>query len=118
MKDNDEIRKAFSDEDLPKSPALYSIEERIKETLAKGGIDYRLSPVNITGEDIHNWFTYHPPTPDQVKDYQVLRDAAREFAGTVFRLTPAGEEQRAAILKVREAVMMANAAIACQPQNK
>lgn len=63
--------------------------------------------------DIDNLFRYHPPMGDQVDRYAALRKAAKDFAEAIVSLTPEGADQSAAIRKVREAVMTANAAIAC-----
>jgi hypothetical protein len=68
----------------------------------------------ITDADLSHWFTYHPPTGDQPKRYAELREAGMEFAREILRLTPPSADQSAAILKVREAVMCANASIACE----
>ena len=66
-------------------------------------------------ERIDHWFTYHPPRdPDTVDSYRQLRDAARVFAHEVDRLVPDSADKTAAIRKIREAVMTANAAIACE----
>jgi hypothetical protein len=62
--------------------------------------------------DLEHVFAYHPPTPDQIPKYNRLRAAAKEFAALVVDLTPPGPDQAAAVRKVREAVMTANAAIA------
>ena len=63
--------------------------------------------------DIDNWFTHHPPTEAQVADYLELREQAKLFALTIYTLVPPGPDRSAAIRKVREAVMTANAGIAC-----
>jgi len=73
------------------------------------------TPRGITAEDLRNWFVYHPPTGDQPVRYEQLRRAAHIFARTVLELVPPGADQAAAIRKIREAVMTANAAIACEP---
>ncbi len=65
------------------------------------------------GIDIDNLFSYHPPKGDQTQRYERLRAAAKAFAEEIIRSTPSGADQTAAIRKVREAVMTANAAIAC-----
>lgn len=62
---------------------------------------------------LENWFTYHPPTPEQLEAYHAIRTAAMIFAETIVKHTTASADQSAAIRKVREAVMTANAAIAC-----
>lgn len=64
-------------------------------------------------EDLDHQFVYHPPTPDQIPLYGELREAARQFAHVVNRCCPDGADKSAAIRKIREAVMTANAAIAC-----
>jgi hypothetical protein len=63
--------------------------------------------------DIEHLFTYHPPADQTVVDrYYYLREAAKTFAYAIVEYTPPGADQTAAIRKVREAVMTANAAIA------
>ena len=59
-------------------------------------------------------FTYHPPKAEQLEAYQELRRAAYEFALTVIVHTPRSADQSAAIRKIREAVMTANAAVALE----
>lgn len=70
---------------------------------------------DITPEELANWFSYHPPTPGLPAIYTALRDFAGAFARAIVAATPAGEDQQAAVRHVREAVMTANAAIACAP---
>ena len=67
----------------------------------------------ITTDEIENYFTHHPPTPAQVAQYEVIREAGKAFADCVRVYTPPSADQSAAIRKIREAVMTANAAIAC-----
>lgn len=66
----------------------------------------------MTNEEIANLFTYHPPRGDQGDRYIRIREAARNLAQTIIDNTPASADQTAAIRKVREAMMTANAAIA------
>ena len=61
-----------------------------------------------------NWFTYHAPVNGQVEQYERIRSAAHIFAQVILMNTPLCADQTAAIRKVREAVMTANAAIACK----
>ena len=72
----------------------------------------------ISRSDLENWFNYHPPVGDQVQRYEMLRNAAREFAEKVVKLTPPSADQTAAVRKILEAVMTANAAIACEQGGK
>ena len=67
----------------------------------------------ITKDQIKNWFTYHSPKGDQTERYMTIRVAGALCAETILANTPSGPDQSAAIRKVREAVMTANAAIAC-----
>ena len=69
--------------------------------------------MTITKLDLDSWFRYHPPKGDQVERYQVIRDAAKEFAEVILANTPSSDEQRASIYKLRQLVMLANSAIAC-----
>lgn len=68
----------------------------------------------ITQEHLSNWFTYHPPTEGDPARYQAIRVAAMAFARTVLENTPPSADQSAAIRKIRESVMTANASIACR----
>ena len=62
---------------------------------------------------IENEFTYHAPKGDQTDRYVRIRDKGKELALEILECTPICDDQHAAIRKVREAVMTANAAIAC-----
>lgn len=72
----------------------------------------------IKEADIENWFSYHAPKSEQIANYTAIRDAAKFFAKVVLENTPAGADQTAAVRKIREAVMTANAAIACHKPEK
>lgn len=63
--------------------------------------------------DLDNLFTHHPPKGDQIERYKLLRDQAKAFAEAIDDNVPDGPDKSAAIRKVREAVMTANAGIAC-----
>jgi hypothetical protein len=69
----------------------------------------------ITNAQMDNWFTYHAPRPGQAEKYQHIRTAAKILADTIQKNTPEGADQVMAVRKVREAMMTANAAIACEP---
>lgn len=64
-------------------------------------------------EALDTWFTYHPPFPDQVERYAELRAGGHSLASMILDLCPESADRTTAIRKVREAVMYANAAIAC-----
>lgn len=71
-------------------------------------------PVDAKAEkEVHEWFVYHAPKGDQTDRYQILRDEARELAFKILQLVPPCADRSAAIRKLRECIMTANAAIAC-----
>lgn len=63
--------------------------------------------------NIRNLFSYHKPKNDQAARYEILRDVGRKLAVTIMECCPESEDRKCAIRKVREAVMTANASIAC-----
>ena len=64
------------------------------------------------GMDLENIFKYHAPEGDQPGRYDAIRTAALAFAKVLDANVPDGADKAAAIRKLREAVMTANAAIA------
>jgi hypothetical protein len=68
----------------------------------------------ITPEHLDNWFTYHAPTEADQVAYIAIRQAAKDLATIILTHTPAGNDQSAALRKVREAVWTANSAVACR----
>lgn len=73
-------------------------------------------PVGLSREEwvqLKNWFTYHAPKKDQPEKYERIRKAALEFALILAQNCPPCEDTAAAIRKLRETVMAANLAIAC-----
>lgn len=62
---------------------------------------------------LKNFFTYHSPVGDQPARYVALRDKALELAVMITRYCPPSADTTAAIRLLREAVMTANASIAC-----
>lgn len=69
----------------------------------------------MTNEDIEHWFLHHPPQDlATINRYAAVREAGKQLALTILEHTPPSADQTAAIRKVREAVMTANAAIACE----
>jgi len=64
-------------------------------------------------ERVEEWFTYHRPDENQVNRMMVVRACAKVLAQAILTCCPPGPDQSAAIRKVREAVMTANAGIVC-----
>lgn len=63
-------------------------------------------------DEIVNMFTFHAPTDEQKVKYEAIRSKAMELAQVIYGNTPKCADQSAAIRKLREAVHVANAAIA------
>ncbi|HKW51027.1 MAG TPA: hypothetical protein VJQ53_04770 [Candidatus Eisenbacteria bacterium] len=57
-------------------------------------------------------FTYHEPTDIQKENYRAIRSAALVLARIIDAVCPPGPDRTAAVRKIREAVMTANASIA------
>lgn len=70
-------------------------------------------PTEKEEKEIHEQFTYHPPKGNQAERYALLRDEARELAFKIMCNVPPCADRSAAIRKLRECIMTANAAIAC-----
>lgn len=68
----------------------------------------------ITLKDLENWFEYHAPSADDITKYGLLRHHGYMLAKTMLHLCPEGADRNLAIQKIREAIMMANSAIACK----
>jgi len=72
----------------------------------------------MTKKELENAFTYHAPTEDQVKDYNKIRSEGKRLATVINKLCPDSRERSLALTKIREAVMWANAAIACNQEEE
>jgi hypothetical protein len=58
-------------------------------------------------------FTYHAPAGTQLDRYKAIRDTAKQFASLISDFCPTSREKDISIERLRESVMWANAAIAC-----
>lgn len=65
-----------------------------------------------TNEVLDNRFTYHAPTPDQVKDYAEIRQMAKEMAMCIVDRCPPSPELASALDHLDTVMFKANAAIA------
>jgi hypothetical protein len=63
-------------------------------------------------DKIEDLFTYHSPDATQAAQYLAIRSAAKALAHVIVDNTSPSADQTAAIRKLRECVMTANAAIA------
>lgn len=88
---------------VEKAPPLQMYVETIRRT-------YLMSDAEKKSLDTN--FMYHPPKPGQAERYQEIRMRGRVMAFDLLCLCPPCPERSAALLKLEEAVMWANAAIA------
>jgi len=72
-------------------------------------------PKKPTHLQIEEWFTYHPLKGPQVAQYELIREAAKALAYTLNVCCPESADKSAAMRKLRECVMTANASIALGP---
>ncbi len=68
----------------------------------------------MTKTELEWIFTYHAPSLQQQHRYDAISTAGHALALAILESTPVSADQSAAIRKVREAVMTANAAIALE----
>lgn len=74
-------------------------------------------PSNQQEFNLKALFAHHPPTSeDQIRRYQKIRSAGKDLAEVIFQYCPPCADRSAAIRKIREAVMTANAAIALEDE--
>jgi hypothetical protein len=57
-------------------------------------------------------FSHHAATPEKLAHYEAVHTAAKKFAEVVLAHVPQGDDRAAALQLLREAAMLANAAIA------
>ena len=68
----------------------------------------------MTNAELAHVFIYHAPKGDDLERYEKIRNAGHVFALAIQELCPESADKTAAIRKVREAVFVANASIACR----
>lgn len=56
-------------------------------------------------------FSHHPPTPQKLADYEAIHAGARAFAEVLLEHVPACSDRSAALRLLREASMLACAAV-------
>lgn len=69
---------------------------------------------SFTDEEIEFLFTYHPPTPEQARRYEVVNQAFQRCAKDIVDLMPDGPGKTVAMRKLGEARMSVNMAIALE----
>lgn len=82
-----------------------------QETVDGGRIEYPVT--EQSAKEIDSWFKYHSPKGDQSDRYATIRAVAHGFALVIVKSCPPCADRTAALRKLREVVMTANAAIAC-----
>jgi len=70
------------------------------------------------GFNLDNLFTYHKPIKDQPERYERIRAQGKAMAEFLILSCPDSAELTKAIRKIQEAVMWANASIACNENER
>jgi hypothetical protein len=103
--------------DAPQMNRAYKTAHEAKESrfadqaqIGQAGNGYEISDE----EKLREIFRYHPPNPSTGPRIETIRSAAKYFAEVILANVPRGADRTAAIRKVREAVMTANAGISLQ----
>lgn len=65
----------------------------------------------LHAHDIENQFTYHAPTAEEIESMNRIREAGKQLALAIQCCVPHSPDMFAALRKVREACMTANAGI-------
>ena len=111
----DFVRVDTRNHEFIKLPIPDDVRARVKAYRENLGKPY-VKPMNpFSNPDIENRFTYHPPTGDQPARYEALRSVAKAMATTIVSLCPDSRERSKALTDLQQAVMWANASIACNP---
>lgn len=61
---------------------------------------------------VEDLFSYHPPSEDQIPKYNVIREAAKQFALVLHANCPPSADRTAAMRQLQDCVMTANRSIA------
>jgi hypothetical protein len=100
-----------------KRRAMAQVEESIEEQMEKEAeMTKEESDYERQAEEIDNWFVYHPPKQGDIVKFAQLRIAGKELALTIAQCCPPSADRSAAIRQVRQAIMTANASIACHKE--
>lgn len=91
------------------------VEKPVDDEIAK---KLTVEPAPFQNPSTERLFTYHPPTDETIPMFKLIRERGLEFAEAIEECCPPCPDKHAAIRKVREAVMTANAAIACCEHHK
>lgn len=99
---------------MAKTQTRPSTQNEVDEKRSAAADKTVLDTVQVNNGQIANWFTYHQPDAEQIEQIKRIRAACGACAQVIKDNTPNSADQTAAIRKVREAMMTANAAIACR----
>lgn len=72
-----------------------------------------MTPITAAQQaDLDHAYGYHAATPEQVKLYQAINEAAKQFEKTVLETCPSNADRTFATRQIRDARMTANRSIA------
>ena len=70
--------------------------------------------MSLTTAEVERLFTYQPPSGNQPDRYKAINEKAKDLVLAIVENCPPSDDTEAAVRKVREARMTANAAIALE----
>lgn len=66
----------------------------------------------LNPEDLLNRFSYHPPLPENINKFEMIRKIALSYATVINEMVPDSMEKDIALTKLDEVVFWSNAGIA------
>jgi hypothetical protein len=116
--DNSKDTKALKApaEGYPYPHGIAPLTPTARPTPSNAAVDGPANRPAITDAQLQNWFTYHAPSDIQKEQYFAIRNAGLLLATVIRDNCPPCADTTAAIRRVRDCVMAANQAIACEGQ--
>ena len=113
--------------DMQQEAALKGAENEFRGAFRREDVENQEAPTgqavpkyhmrSSAHEEIDNWFTYHAPTNDSLREfYENIRNGGANLAHFIVLNVPSSRERSTALSRLREVVMWTDAAIACNPR--
>ena len=91
---------------------MHEIREKQSAYANQAGMAGQCGREKTSKEILDEFFSYHPPTPHTLPNFQAINQAAKNFAEVVLQNCPSSQDRSNVINMIRAARMWANAAIA------
>jgi len=106
--------REFANADLEKTQAPRPEGSEMRDKMMAERMESQMSTGGAMERDpLDDLFRYHPPTAEDLPKYAAINQAAKNFAEVLRANCPTfSQDYRDAVRKIREARMIANAAVA------